>query len=329
MPEHVDLIVGYTCNNRCIHCFMEQTRISLKEKKHLFDKTTAQLKDSIKRYAEQEYKTITFTGGEPTIRPDFPELAKFVKIQGMSVSVQSNGRTFADKGFAKEIMEIEPDLSVTIPIHSHMEEIHDKITRVSGSFKQTISGIKNLVESGCKNACVKTVVHRLNYREVEDIVVLAKKIGAKQLNIAAPQMSGNPFIDWKKMAVPHTEVTPYIKKAIDNGVDSGVTVKYDAIPFCFMDGYEKYSSDIKTSIIPHINGDISIRESETKESVIFDLEVGRRAKPKICKSCKYFNVCMGVWKEYPEIIGVSEFKPITGRQIVSAKEFVEDIGVID
>ncbi len=308
---------------------MEQTRISLKGRKLPFDKTTAQLKDSINRYAKQGYETITFTGGEVTIRPDFLELAEFVKMQGMNVSIQSNGRLFTDRDFARKIIEIDPNLSLTIPIHSHKEEIHDKITRVNGSFRETVSGISNLVRFGCKNVSIKTVVYRINYKDIEDIVHLAKKLGAKQLNISTPQMNGNPYIDWKNMVTRHREIAPYVKKAIDKGLETGLPVKYDAIPFCFMNGYEKYNKDIETSIIPYIDGDNSVRDSEAKERVLFDLEVGRRTKPTVCKTCKYFNVCMGVWKEYPEIVGVFEFKPVAGKQIISAKEFVDDIGAID
>ncbi len=329
MSERVDLLVGHTCNNRCIHCFMEDTRKELITKKLPLDKTFSQLKRAIKEYSEDGYESITFTGGEATIRPDFLELAQCVKDYKMRVSIQSNGRTFSDKKFTEKIMQIDSDMSVTIPIHSTKEEVHDKITRVNGSFRQTITGIKNLVDAGCKNVNVKTVLNKFNYKDVVNIAKLAKEIGAKQYNISAPQMNGNHLINWKDMVVSHTESVPYIKKAIDYAIEFGLEIKYDAIPFCFMEGHEKYNSDNETSIITSIEGDKSIRETETKESILFDLEVGRRTKVNICKQCKYFNVCMGVWKEYPDIFGISEFKPVTGKQITSAKEFVDKIGKID
>ncbi|NOQ55522.1 MAG: radical SAM protein [Nanohaloarchaea archaeon] len=327
MSKRVDILVGHTCNNRCIHCFMEDTKEELKLKKSPFDKTFSQLKKAIKEHAEQGYETITFTGGEVTIRPDFLELAKCVKETKMKISIQSNGRTFADKTFTKKIMQIEPNLSVTIPIHNHKEEIQDKITRVKGSFKQTILGIKNLVDLGCKNVNIKTVIYKLNYIDVVNIAKLAKEIGAKQYNISAPQMNGNHLMDWKTMAISHTESALYIKKAIDHAIKSGFEVKYDAIPFCFMKGYEKYNSDIETSITTSIEGDKSIRDTESKESILFDLEVGRRTKVNVCKECKYFNVCMGVWKEYPEIFGVDEFKPVSGTKIINKHDLNKCIGI--
>lgn len=329
MSERVDLLVGHTCNNRCIHCFMEDTRFDLKLKKLPLDKTFSQLKKSIKKYSEKGYKNITFTGGEVTIRSDFFDLARFVKERKMKIAIQSNGRAFADKTFSEKIMDIEPSLSVTIPLHSTEETVHDRITRVDGSFKQTITGIRNIVELECKNITIKTVIHKLNYTDVENIAKFAKELGAIQYTISTPQMNGNHHINWKNMAVDHTKSAHYIKKAIDSSRNTGLKVSYDAIPFCFMEGYEKYNSDIETSIIPNIKGDNNIRESDTKENILYDLEVGRRTKVNICKQCKYFNVCMGVWKEYPKILGVFEFRPVKGKRITSAKEFAEKIGVIN
>ncbi|MBW6461781.1 MAG: radical SAM protein [DPANN group archaeon] len=330
MPKHVDLIVGHTCNNRCIHCFMENTREGLKTRKLPLDKTFSQLEKAINKYAEDGYKSITFTGGEATIRPDFLELAQCVKKNKMKVSIQSNGRTFADKKFSENIMHIKPDLSVTIPIHSTKEEVHDMITRISGSFRQTITGILNLVDVGCKNINIKTVINKYNYTDVVNIAKLAKDIGAKQYNLSAPQMNGNLLINWKDVAVNHTEIAPHIKKAIDYAVKLGLDIKFGAIPFCFMKGYEKYNYDIQTSIITSIEADKSIRDNDnSKESILFDLEVGRRTKFNVCKQCKYFNVCMGVWKEYPDVFGISEFKPVLGEKITSAKEFVDEIGKVD
>jgi len=35
-----------------------------------------------------------------------------------------------------------------------------------------------------------------------------------------------------------------------------------------------------------------------------------KEKREECKKCKKYNICEGPWKEYPEMYGWSEFKPI-------------------
>lgn len=78
----------------------------------------------------------------------------------------------------------------------------------------------------------------------------------------------------------------------------------EAIPYCLMEGYEEY---IAERIIP--------------PSVVYDAgfvvkNYGQyrknkgKAKGPDCQKCKYFKICEGPWKEYPEIYGWDEFKPI-------------------
>jgi len=78
----------------------------------------------------------------------------------------------------------------------------------------------------------------------------------------------------------------------------------EAIPYCFMDGYEEY---IAEKIIPH--GPIY-----DWDTVIDDFYVARttsgKSKGKSCKKCKANNICEGPWKEYPKYYGWDEFKPI-------------------
>ncbi len=88
------------------------------------------------------------------------------------------------------------------------------------------------------------------------------------------------------------------------GKKNNVKVMSEAIPYCLMQGYEDF---IAEKIIP--------------ETRIYDLDFivekygdYRRDKGKQkhenCKNCKYTKICEGPWKEYPEIFGWDEFKPV-------------------
>ena len=73
MAQLVDLKVGFTCNNNCIHCVISD-KFSEREL------TLLEIQDIINGYIEQ-YGTIqlTLTGGEITIRKDFVEIMNFVQ----------------------------------------------------------------------------------------------------------------------------------------------------------------------------------------------------------------------------------------------------------
>ena len=91
MAQLVDLKVGFTCNNNCIHCVIS-------DKFSERDLTLLEIQDLINGYIEQ-YGTIqlTLTGGEITIRKDFLDIMRFVqqkKYEGLItfVDMQTNAR---------------------------------------------------------------------------------------------------------------------------------------------------------------------------------------------------------------------------------------------
>ena len=75
MAQLIDLKVGFSCNNRCIHCVVSdkysEKNLSLEEIKRLIEYYISQY-GSIK---------LTLTGGEVTIRKDYCQLMQFVELK--------------------------------------------------------------------------------------------------------------------------------------------------------------------------------------------------------------------------------------------------------
>lgn len=73
MAQLVDLKVGFTCNNNCIHCVIS-------DKFSERDLALSEVQSIINEYIAQ-YGTIklTLTGGEITIRHDFMDIMRFVQ----------------------------------------------------------------------------------------------------------------------------------------------------------------------------------------------------------------------------------------------------------
>ena len=90
-----DIKVGLSCNNACVHCIMEPVKKAQQRSGNGLDADTASVKELITSAAERGFSHITLTGGEVTVRPDFPELVLFALAQGLTVVVQTNGRQLA------------------------------------------------------------------------------------------------------------------------------------------------------------------------------------------------------------------------------------------
>ena len=293
--RRVDLKIGFICNNNCKFCVQAH-------KKEFGKRSIRQLKQHLE-YEAANYKEVVFTGGEPTINDDIISLIEHSKRLGYSlIQVQSNGRMFAYKDFCLKIVEAGAN-EFAIAIHGHIAKLHDYLTSSEGGFKQTIKGIENILSMG-QRVITNTVITKSNYRHLGDIARLLVHIGIKQFQFAFIHILGNSAKYIDAMVPRKTLVESYVKKALDIGILAKAIVMTEAIPYCFMRGYEKYIAEEnipKTKIydLDYIIDDFTeIRQKEGK------------TKDKQCKYCYYYNICEGPWREYPEKFGWGEFKPI-------------------
>ena len=138
-PLRMDLALTFTCQNDCIHCYAggPHTTIEL---------TTVQWEQVIDRLSEIGVFIVTFTGGEPTLRADLTELVSYAGSKGMVTGLITNGRNLKDNDYVKALEKAGLDF-VQITLESHKADIHDRITAAKGSWKETVSGIKNAEKS--------------------------------------------------------------------------------------------------------------------------------------------------------------------------------------
>ncbi len=138
-PLRMDLALTFKCQNDCIHCYAGGPH----ETPEL---TTVQWKSVIDKLSEIGIFILTFTGGEPTLREDLPELLLYAQNKGMVTGLISNGRKLKDKTYVNVLEKSGLDF-VQVTLESHISEIHDKMTNTKGSWRETIEGIKNAVRS--------------------------------------------------------------------------------------------------------------------------------------------------------------------------------------
>jgi radical SAM protein with 4Fe4S-binding SPASM domain len=89
---------------------------------------------------------IIFTGGEPTLRNDLPELIAHAEQLGQITGLNTNARRLADAGYLAELVAAGLD-HVQITLESHLSEVHDDMVRARGAFPQTVRGIRNALAS--------------------------------------------------------------------------------------------------------------------------------------------------------------------------------------
>ncbi len=295
--ERVDLKVGFYCNNRCLFC------VQGKKREYLPAKNLSEIKNSLEEAFYSGKREVVFTGGEPALHPHFFELIKIAKKIGYEViQIQSNGRMFAYYDFCVKTIEAGAN-QFSPSLHGAKKEIHDFLTRAKGSFEQTIQGIKNLKKLN-QYVLTNSVITSKNYKSLPQLAKLLVDLGVDQFQFAFIHILGTAKENSDWIVPRKTEIMPYVKRALLIGKKEGKKVTTEAIPYCLMKGYEDCVAE---KIIPKTR--IYDAGFTVEDYGIYRRESGK-AKREECFLCRYNEECEGPWKEYVEIFGWSEFKPV-------------------
>ena len=136
----MDLALTYRCNNSCAHCYNARSR-------NFPELKTQDWIEIIDRLWEIRIPHIVFTGGEPTLREDLPELIQHAEKNGQIAGLNTNGIKLADMDFLNTLVKAGLD-HVQITLESHLPDVHDKMVGHKGAWEQTVAGIRNVAKTG-------------------------------------------------------------------------------------------------------------------------------------------------------------------------------------
>ncbi|MBU4373258.1 MAG: 12,18-didecarboxysiroheme deacetylase [Euryarchaeota archaeon] len=157
---------GRRCNLKCVHCYARSRDIEYKN-----ELTTQQGKDLIDDLAQFGAPVILFSGGEPLMRKDLPELALYARSKGMRAVISTNG-TLIDKKMAKVLKEI--GLSYVGVSLDGMRETNDKFRGVKGAFDAALEGMRNCLAEGIKVG-LRFTINKRNVLDIPAIFDLLEK----------------------------------------------------------------------------------------------------------------------------------------------------------
>ena len=154
------------CNLRCVHCYSSSQNI-----RYGNELTTAEAKAMIRDLATFGSPVILFSGGEPLMHRDLPELARYAVDQGMRAVISTNG-TLITRQKAAVFKEI--GLSYVGVSLDGMKVTHDYFRGVEGAFDTAMKGIRTCRDLGIKVG-VRFTINRHNVADVPAIFDLLEK----------------------------------------------------------------------------------------------------------------------------------------------------------
>jgi len=180
-PYRMDLALTYRCNNDCSHCYNARPR-------DFPEYDTDQWKKVIDRLWQIGIPHLVFTGGEPTLRQDLPELVRYAQETGMVTGLNTNGRRLSDRRFVDQLVQAGLD-HVQITLESHDKVIHQGMVRSNHAWEQTVSGIRNALDSPLY-VMTNTTMLRDNAPYLEETLVFLAELGVPTIGLNALIYSG-------------------------------------------------------------------------------------------------------------------------------------------
>jgi 12,18-didecarboxysiroheme deacetylase len=160
------------CNLNCIHCYARAVHRSNER-----ELTTEQGLNLIDDMAGFGVPVILFSGGEPLLRPDLTELARYAVDKGMRAVISTNG-TLIDEEKATTLKDAGVSY-VGISLDG-LKNVNDHFRRMQGAFKMTLNGIKNCKKAGLKVG-LRFTMNKINVDQVPGIFDLVEEMNIERI----------------------------------------------------------------------------------------------------------------------------------------------------
>lgn len=323
LPVLSEIAVTYRCNLACKFCYAGCG--CRKDEEHP-DLSAAELKKVLTIIKEEaEVPSVSFTGGEPLLRPELPELAAHAKALGMWANLITNG-TLATEETVKKLAAAGLD-SAQVSVEAGSEAEHDAIAACPGAFRRTVRGLENLRKAGIR-VHTNTTVSALNKGSLAGVLDLVKSLGLEKFSMNLLMPVGSAGKNFGETFVSYSEAGPLVESVKEMAERRGLEFMwYSPTPLCIFNPISRglgnkgcAACDGLLSVAP--NGDLLPCSSYPKplgnllkekgsfkrlwEGKEFAWFRGKAFAHEKCRACRYLAVCNGGCPLYWEKTGYAE-----------------------
>ena len=154
------------CNLNCVHCYSSSDARGGNS-----SMSTSEGKAFIRQLADFGVPVLLFSGGEPLLRKDFFELARFAVQNGLGVVLSTNG-TLITGDVVSQIKEVGfREVGISL---DGVGVINDRFRGVNGAYEAALEGIRNCKADG-QRVSLRMTLTKSNYKEIDAIFDLVEK----------------------------------------------------------------------------------------------------------------------------------------------------------
>jgi cyclic pyranopterin phosphate synthase len=285
----LDIVLGYDCNLFCDYCTItpEMRRRGLPPQK-----VAAAIRDARRK----GYDAVSFTGGEPTIRPDLVPLIELARGEGFTdIKLQSNGLLLAHGPNVDRLIAA----GVTrwnISIHTHEEAAYDALVRREGSYPLMVGALEGLAARGVP-LTADVILKRDTVPRLGAAMRWLFARGVRNVHLWFVSLTDGNAQNVESLP-KMTEALPAMREAFAFGREHGIEVRSLHVPRCLLGADAPHAYDPGADRVMVVTPEATF---ELKESKL----AGHRYVP-VCDGCAHRPVCPGVRPDYLARYGDAE-----------------------
>lgn len=295
----LNIYITNACNLKCKHCFM------LSGKKLENELTLGDWMKVLTSFKENGGEFVTFSGGEPLMFKNFPQIISHAHDLGLKSTVLSNGLLWSDKlihDLAPFIDEIQFSLD-------GVDEETNSMVRGSGHFEKVVDTIVKFANAGVKTSVATTFTYdnlnentQTRYKNLVDLI--KEKTSGKDVffKLSKKLLPGRDVHFTAEENEKYSAIIKDIEKHVDENADyenflAGHTANLVAIN-CGLGGIS-VSSDGNVYFCNRIN-EMESFGNVTEKPMSFFMEKGKEIHLATsvenvipCKDCELRYICDG------------------------------------
>ena len=321
-PKWIAWEITRRCNLKCVHC-RSSSELEVKGHPDLPTEEAFRIIDDIAGYAQP---VIVLSGGEPLMRRDVFDIAKYGTGKGLRMCLATNGTLINDELCGK-IKEAGIRI-VSLSLDGSTEEFHDNFRNERGAFAGIVNAARLFRQHGIE-FIINSSFTRRNQEEIPKVYNLAKELGATAwymfmivptgrgeeiMNELITKEDYEEILEWHyemekdehDMLVRPTCAPHYYRVVLQKAKEEGV--KFERRTLKFSTGGSKGCLAGQLICLINVDGDVlpcsyfpqsagnvktqSFKEIWEHSELFRDLRDFKKYKGK-CGSCEYINVCGG------------------------------------
>ncbi|MBI5535020.1 MAG: radical SAM protein [Deltaproteobacteria bacterium] len=249
--------------------------------------------------------TLSLTGGEPTLRPDFAaELSGALAIENVrQVQVQTNAVAFASR-LDPAAWEPSPRLMFFVSLHATDPDIYDRCTGTRGQLPVALEGMRRMIAAGHQVTlnCVvssENLAHLPAYvQSLPGLLPIGDKVDLHFSSLICHERKpeASTFLVRYPELASTLERVASIAASLNVPVQSLLSSTHASLPACLLSEEYRLRS-------PHRP---TLRQDETG----FEDFDRPWVKALRCRDCVHADHCLGVPRAYGARFGLDELTPI-------------------